>query len=406
VNWNWLNERKEYRKLIQLDQLEEKLILKKKLKQKESGNEKLTERQKKGHSFETLRKKREQKQGKTVDAKDKATKKYRGYDWESDRSDYSDYDQPEKEKFKLKLEDVLAIQVKRDDLEEWLHKPMFVKSVTGCFIRVSLGTSAENREPVYRCVYIHDIHGYKRKYKFNNCVTDYAMLVSQGKAKKDYLFDMVSNQAITEKEWNRFEVTMKVDHHDLPSEKHLAKKKKDLESIRNHIFTEIEINEMIAKKKETQIVGNATMEEFRVEHALEAAKFTGEFEKIADLEKQLEDLQSINASSRLTTTVDLIAKLNARNKEMDLKESQEAELRALQEKRKHGRVNVTDPFARRKTQPVHIITSNAGQEYIHDLESSKSISVSAQQSAEILDSEDEDPFENIDVSIIEEGTMF
>jgi hypothetical protein len=38
-----------------------------------------------------------------------------------------------------------------------------------------------------------------------------------------------------------------------------------------------------------------------------------------------------------------------------------------------------------------------------DPESSKSISVSGQQSAEIIDSEEEDPFDNIDVSIIEDG---
>jgi RNA polymerase-associated protein RTF1 len=335
------------------------MILKRKLKQKQSQDytgSKLTDRQRKGQTFDTLRKKREQKQGKSREPADRPVKKYRGYATESDQSDwYSDEEPVKKEAFQMKLADALSLQVRRDDLESWLHKPMFAKVVTGCFARLALGPG-EGRESVYRCVYIHDIHTYKRKYKFNKSTTDFCMMVSQGKSKREYLFDAISNQSITEKEWNRYEVTMKMEKSELPTERHINRKKKDLETIQNHVFTEEEINEMIAKKKEMQVAANTTMEQFRIELALEAAKFAGDLDKVTELERQLEDIQAFVAPSRGASQIDLIAKLNARNKEIDLKESQEAEMRALQLKRKQGRINVTDPFARRKTQPVHIVT--------------------------------------------------
>jgi acetyl-CoA carboxylase beta subunit len=149
-------------------------------------------------------------------------------------------------------------------------------------------------------------------------------------------------------------MTCKTEKISLPTKQAIKRKKEDLKEIKEHVFTEDEITNMIQKKRELNIVGNTTMEHFRLQNELEAAKFTGDQDKIEELEKQIEELDSLHEPSR-TASADLIARLNAKNKEKDLQEGQKAELKALVIKRKQG-VSESDPFARRKTQPVHIIS--------------------------------------------------
>jgi hypothetical protein len=48
-------------------------------------------------------------------------------------------------------EEALKIQLKRDEIEQWLHRPMFEKTLKGCLVKVSLGASGDTREIVYRC---------------------------------------------------------------------------------------------------------------------------------------------------------------------------------------------------------------------------------------------------------------
>ena len=178
-----------------------------KQQQKAPIDKKLSEREKKGRQLEDLRKKREKKANRSgsrsLDPAGK--KKRRGYsDSESeDVSDdyYQDYEeQEEKAVSNLTYENAISIQLRRDDAEKWLYKPDFEKTIRGCFARLSLGTtvgSGSTREAVYRCVYIADTPEYHRKYKFNNTYTNIAIVVSHGKAKKQYLMDMISNQPIT-----------------------------------------------------------------------------------------------------------------------------------------------------------------------------------------------------------------
>jgi hypothetical protein len=96
----------------------------------------------------------------------------------------------------MSLEDALAIQITRDQVEKWLHKPMFHKALKGTLIRLSLGNSSG--EPVYRCCMISDTPEYHRKYKLNKSITKLCMNITHGKASKQALFDMVSNQPITQ----------------------------------------------------------------------------------------------------------------------------------------------------------------------------------------------------------------
>ena len=162
---------------------------------------------------------------------------------------------------------------------------------------------------------------------------------------------------------------------------------------------------MLKKKKELkQTVVNTAFERVRLTTALESARETGDFDKVEDIKLMLKDLDDIDEIARLNNNngEDLLAKVNASNRVKNFKDHQDAEKAALIIKRQQG-VNESDPFARRKTAPVHVVNAVPKEKArIEEMERSNSISKSL--SVEDLPaSDDDDPFDSVDVSILEGG---
>jgi hypothetical protein len=179
-----------------------------------SSDRKMTDRERKGQQLESLRKKRAESTKSGSKSRKKTRQEYSS-DSDHDSMDgtdddyYKDYEEDKESAAKvITYEEMLQIQLKRDDADSWLYKPEFEKVIKGCFARVSLGAGSAsvngNREPVYRCVYITDTPEYHRKYKINKSYTKIGIMVQLGKAKKQYLMDVLSNQPITEVPFNSF----------------------------------------------------------------------------------------------------------------------------------------------------------------------------------------------------------
>lgn len=138
--------------------MNERMILKDRVKsqQKVLDNSKLTERQRKGQTLENLRKSREKREKERSNrSSTKSEKRLRTYSDDSEESEDDYDDSPKKSKHPpITYEEALSIQIKRDELEQWLHKPMFEKAIKGCFLRLSLGNSGVGKELVYRVVLI------------------------------------------------------------------------------------------------------------------------------------------------------------------------------------------------------------------------------------------------------------
>ncbi|KAJ3262278.1 hypothetical protein HK103_002691 [Boothiomyces macroporosus] len=371
-----------------LDQLNERMILKDRVKsqQKVLDNSKLTERQRKGQTLENLRKSREKREKERSNrSSTKSEKRLRTYSDDSEESEDDYDDSPKKSKHPpITYEEALSIQIKRDELEQWLHKPMFEKAIKGCFLRLSLGNSGVGKELVYRVVLIEDVKEYKRKYKLNTTFTKVALDVSHGKSKKETLMDMISNQPITAKEWNRYEVQAKIDKVSLTSN-HITKKLADLKAIREHVFSDAEITAMIEKKKAMkQVVGNASQERLRLKLELEAAECANDKKLVAELTQRMEDLQSIIEMNKVTSTqMENLAKINAKYQSADIKQGREAEIAALQARRQKVQSE--------SVEPVKPTPSNSPKKQAKKVED--------ENPAE--ESDEEDPFDSLDISILE-----
>lgn len=230
--------------------MEERSILKMRLSQKkkdrngslilEPGPTKpLTEKERKGNSLETLRKKREKKASSRSGTDIKRRKKIQGYSSDSDRSRITSDD--EEEEVDVTLEKAISIQLTREKAEAWLYKPDFEKAIKGCFARVVLPNQPGSKEMFYRCVYIANVTEYHRKYKLNNTYTKCTINVSHGKAKREWMMDSVSNQRITDKEWERYTLVCKEEKIPLPSAYHIKKKVDEMKAVNDYVLTQVSL---------------------------------------------------------------------------------------------------------------------------------------------------------------------
>lgn len=166
---------------------------------------------------------------------------------------------------------------------------------------------------------------------------------------------------------------------------------------------------MLERKKALKSgVVNVAVEKIRLETALEAARHAEDFDKVADVKAMLVDLEEIAAAEKLASTKDGIAELNARTRSSNFAEIQESEKAAMLLKRSQA-VNEADPFARRKTAPMHAIQKTSPKKIIEkaviaDPEISNAISAKSLESLGASD-DDEDLFASIDVTVLKEGTL-
>ncbi|KAJ1503591.1 RNA polymerase-associated protein rtf1, partial [Coelomomyces lativittatus] len=98
--------------------------------------------------------------------------------------------------FDFTLDHLRKLQVTRHQIKNWCFASFFEKSVIGAFVRINVGD--HNGECIYRVAQIKDIQKYKRTYKIDNLVTNKALVLAHGKAVREFLADIVSNQPITE----------------------------------------------------------------------------------------------------------------------------------------------------------------------------------------------------------------
>ena len=113
---------------------------------------------------------------------------------------------------------------------------------------------------------------------------------------------------------------------------------------------------MIQKKREqSQIVGNATTETLRLRLELKSAIAANDTLKINKIQKRLDDLSNLNKAPGENSVMKNLAQVNLKNRLTDLKAGREAELAALAKKRQVGTIE-SDPFARLKTNPVHVFS--------------------------------------------------
>ncbi|KAF9124488.1 RNA polymerase-associated protein rtf1 [Mortierella sp. 14UC] len=251
------------------------------------------------------------------------------------------------------LDELNTIRLGRDRLAKWCHSPFFKDTVIGCFVRLSLGLD-RNRVHVFRIAEVVAVNKQQKVYTIGEgAATNLNLTLRHGNAEKNFTMDFVSNGAFTEDEFRRFEIQLRSDKVDIPTQDHVERKRKDIEYAKAYVLNANEVQEILELKKALKqgrlnpIVHRTILEQRKMD---QGSNPEDNFEIDLQLQalKESELAQKDNRADKL----DVWAALNERNRKLNRSTGREAEGRFAQEKKLKGSgKNDIDPFARRKTVP-------------------------------------------------------
>ncbi|KAG0220490.1 hypothetical protein BGX31_010949 [Mortierella sp. GBA43] len=269
-----------------------------------------------------------------------------------------DYDsEPEKKKSKSvarkpgTLEDLNSIRLSRDRLEKWCYSPFFKDTVVGCYVRLSLGPDS-NRQPVYRITEIIGVGKQSKIYQVGSTSTNLTLTLKHGKAEKGFSMDIISNGAFTEDEFRRYESVLRSEKLDISTQDHVENKRKDIERAKEYVLTDKEVEAILELKRQMK---QGRLNPIVHRTILEQQKMAQTQEEAEETERRLQELKEAELaqrSLRSNNKLDVWAKLNERNRNLNRSSGREAgERLAQQNKQKGPNMRDQDPFARRKTVP-------------------------------------------------------
>ncbi|KAG0213440.1 hypothetical protein BGX33_002884 [Mortierella sp. NVP41] len=250
------------------------------------------------------------------------------------------------------LDELNSIRLGRDRLAKWCYNPFFRDTVIGCFVRLSLGLD-RNRVHVFRIAEVVAVNKQQKIYSIGDAAaTNLNLTLRHGAAEKNFTMDYVSNGQFTEDEFRRFEIQLRSDKTDIPTQDHVERKRKDIDAAKAYALNDREVNEILEMKKQLKqgrlnpIVHRTILEQQKMEQSTEDGAL--------EIEEQLQRLRDTEANQKdmRADKLDVWAALNERNRKLNKATGREAEGRFAQEKKLKGTTGKDiDPFARRKTVP-------------------------------------------------------
>ncbi|KAF9955902.1 RNA polymerase-associated protein rtf1 [Mortierella alpina] len=268
-----------------------------------------------------------------------------------------DYDsEPEKKKSSKSiarkpatLEDLNSIRISRDRVEKWCYNPYFRNTVIGCFARLSIG---EGSRRAYRITEIVAVNKQSKIYAVGNTMTNLTLTLKHGGAEKTFTMDYLSNSPFTDDEFRRYEIQQRNDKVDIVTLDHVENKRKDLEQAKEYVLSAKEVEAIIELKKEMK---QGRLNPIVHRTILEQQKMTQSLEEAEETERRLKALRESELAQRdmRSDKLDVWAKLNERNRNLNRTSGRQAEQTHALEKRLKGAAGKDgiDPFARRKTIP-------------------------------------------------------
>ena len=99
----------------------------------------------------------------------------------------------------IKLEDIEKIRVSRTNLAKWVGHLHCDKTVTGSFVKVSIGTnrSKENQYLMCEVAAIKEQSEYYKIDEISGAETNKILVVRYGKRKREMKFNVISNAEFT-----------------------------------------------------------------------------------------------------------------------------------------------------------------------------------------------------------------
>ncbi|CAG8447252.1 133_t:CDS:2 [Funneliformis mosseae] len=225
------------------------------------------------------------------------------------------------------LQELRTIQVSRHMLVNWMFAPFLADAVVGCFVRLHIGDREDKQ--VYRLCEIEGVETTENKYYVDKTITNKVLRLRHADATKCWPMDIVSNQYVDQSEFERWLITMKYHNLELPSKDHISRKQEALNTAKEYILTEKDVENIVQQKKALRgEKKELTIEKSNLTTLKYFAEVRGDIKEAKELDTRIQEI-----SKELTErdpTEDVWARINARNKKQNKEDARAAEQRRIE----------------------------------------------------------------------------
>ncbi|KAF5384178.1 hypothetical protein D9615_003169 [Tricholomella constricta] len=261
------------------------------------------------------------------------------------------------------MEDLEKCRITRDLLAKYCMAPWFQDYVQDAWVRFLIGQE-DDGQPVYRICQILNLGAdFVKTYRVNDKVVNQALELKHGKSVRLFNMDKVSNAPFLPKEFDRLVKTCSHEEVKLPTKLVLEKKAAEMTRLINQPITESDITAMLARKNQlnsNKPTGLTTIEKSRLNQARTLAQRRHDYTEVAEIDAKLAELAAvtIDRQPRRDEAMDMLAKVNERNRKANTEAVRKAELAEAERKRRERKLGAAsgtntpvDPSARLKIKP-------------------------------------------------------
>ena len=275
----------------------------------------------------------------------------------STRSDHGHGDEDDSYEKLITIDDARRMQVTRNMIVKYVEEPFLRELVRG-FVRVSTGDDS-----IYRLCEIVDIIETRKEYRVDDMkLVDRLLLLKYGKTEQEYKISVVSNQLVTNLEYNAWKTKMQEDNQEIQTQRDAEFFQKRIhDNVFNHVYTDEEVRQKVARKKarrKRRMKLNYTIEKAELERRIkyyENDPVDGDVEqnrqKVLELKQELEELIRDHDLLVRNRRRNLISpgKVNERNRLQNIREKEKiSQERNTSDKTEE---HVENPYARQPCRP-------------------------------------------------------
>lgn len=249
-------------------------------------------------------------------------------------------------------DDLNKLRISRHRMERYLQLPFFDQLVTNCFVRITIGNNSMNNQPVYRCAEIVGVVETAKIYTLGRHRTNKGLRLRHGNADRVFRLEFISNQDITESEFNKWKEVCSTANLELPTVDALERKQQEFKEAMNYEYKDEDVAKIIEEKNRfRKYPTNYAMKKTCLMKERHAAILRGEDELARDLSTQIEELEerASELDKNRSKSIQLISYINDRNRKRNIEEAEKA---IEEEIRLNKGQKIEDPFTRRPTKPT------------------------------------------------------
>lgn len=249
-------------------------------------------------------------------------------------------------------EELNKLRISRHKMERYLQLPFFDQLVTNCFVRITIGNNNMSNQPVYRCTEIVGVVETAKIYALGRHRTNKGLRLRYGNADRVFRLEFISNQDITESEFNKWKEECQTANVDLPTVDLIDKKQDEFKEAVNYEYKDEDVAKIIEEKNRfRKHPTNYAMKKTCLMKERHAAILRGEDDLAKDLSTQIEELEerASELDKKRSSSISLISYINDRNRKRNIEEAEKA---IEEEKRLTRGQKIEDPFTRRPTKPT------------------------------------------------------